>query len=274
MALEDEVARHYRHGALEPALLDALAAAGKNLDKLSLADLAPVDEFHLGGRAATVALAERLAFVPGTELLDIGCGIGGPSRYFASAHGCRVTGIDLSAEFVAVAAALAQRVGLADKVIYRQTSALALPFAAASFDAATMFHVGMNIEDKPKLFAEVRRVLKPSGRFGINDIMRESAEILAYPTPWAAGEATSFLADAATYERLLQAAGFVIEAVSNRRDFALATVRQVRERAAHGRQPLGIVQVIGANAPQRIANMMSGVQRGVIAPVEIIARAA
>ena len=93
------------------------------------------------------------------HLLDIGCGIGGPSRFFAEERGCRVTGIDLTDDYVRTATALAARVGLGGQVSYRQASALALPFEAARFDGAYMIHVGMNIEDKPRA---VRR--GPAGR--------------------------------------------------------------------------------------------------------------
>jgi ubiquinone/menaquinone biosynthesis C-methylase UbiE len=82
------------------------------------------------------------------HLLDIGCGIGGPSRLFAQEHGCRVTGIDVTADHVRTAEALARRVGLGARVSYRHASALALPFEPETFDGAYMMHVGMNIEDK------------------------------------------------------------------------------------------------------------------------------
>jgi hypothetical protein len=49
MKLEQSVARHYTHGSLEAAILEALTAAGKDLDRLAPADLAPVDEFQIGG---------------------------------------------------------------------------------------------------------------------------------------------------------------------------------------------------------------------------------
>ena len=100
-------------------------------------------------------------------MLDVGSGIGGPARYFASAYGCDVTGIDLTPAFVELANELTSRTGLADRVRFVQGSALALPFEAGSFDLATMNHVGMNIADKATLFAEVRRVLRPGGRFMI-----------------------------------------------------------------------------------------------------------
>ena len=57
MEIEQAVARHYAHGSLEEAILEALVAAGKDVNHLTLKDLAPVDEFHIGGRQATVAFA-------------------------------------------------------------------------------------------------------------------------------------------------------------------------------------------------------------------------
>src|SRR6266446_7680939 len=100
------VAEHYKQRALGDAILAALQAAGKDVDHLTPDDLAPVDEFHSGGRNATVLLAQ-LAHINGSDrLLDVGCGIGGPSRYLASTFGCQVTGLDFTAEFIALAAML------------------------------------------------------------------------------------------------------------------------------------------------------------------------
>jgi len=271
METEQAVARHYAHGSLEEAILDALAVAGKNVDHLSLKDLAPVDEFHVGGRQATIEFAEQFGPRPGMRLLDIGCGLGGAARYFADAHDCHVTGIDLSGEYVAVANALAARVGLGERVSCEQGSALALPFAPGSFDGAYMFHVGMNIENKAKLFAEVRRVLAPSGLFGIYDVMRLAAGELSYPVPWASSPESSFVADAASYRRSLEAEGFEVLKERSRRDFALEVFRQMRARgAAGGPEPLGLHIVMGSNAAQKVANMIGDITSGLIAPTELI----
>ncbi len=107
-------------------------------------------------------MADQLQVEASHHLLDIGCGIGGPARFFAERFGCRVTGIDLTADFVDAAKALTARVGLTERVAYRQASALTLPFADDSFDLATLLHVGMNIADKAALMTEVRRVLRPA----------------------------------------------------------------------------------------------------------------
>src|SRR5260221_6297450 len=126
------VAEHYKQRGVGDALLAALQAAGKDVDHLTPDDLAPVDEFHSGGRNATVRLAQ-LAHINGSDrVLDVGCGIGGPSRYLASTFGCQVTGLDFTAEFIALAAMLAQPPGLARQVTHRQGHALHLPFADAS----------------------------------------------------------------------------------------------------------------------------------------------
>ena len=275
MELEQAVARHYAHGSLEQAILNALVAAGKDLTRLAPKDLAPVDEFHVGGRAATVAFAEQFGPRAGMRLLDIGCGLGGAARYFASEHGCQVAGIDLSDEYVAVANALAALVGLDKQGSCRQGSALELPFAPGSFDGAYMFHVGMNIENKAKLFAEVHRVLTPSGLFGIYDVMRLAPGDLHYPVPWTGGPDASFVADAESYRRLLVAAGFEVLKERNRRDFALEVFAQMRARGAGaGPGPLGLHIVMGANAAQKVKNMIGDISSGLIAPTELICRVA
>ena len=273
MEIEQAVAQHYAHGSLYAAILKALEAAGKNSDRLSPKDLAPVDEFHIGGRPATVAFAQQFAPQPGMRLLDVGSGLGGAARYFASEHGCQVTGIELSGEYVAVANALAERVGLSDRVSCQQGSALALPFAPGSFDGAYMFHVGMNIEDKAKLFREVRRVLTPGGVFGIYDVMRLAVGELHYPVPWTSSAEVSFVADAESYRRLLVAAGFEVLKERSRREFALEVFAQMKARGASGAPaPLGLHIVMGSNAGQKVKNMMGDITAGLIAPTEILCR--
>jgi SAM-dependent methyltransferase len=268
---EQAVAQHYTRGGLERAVLDALRAAGKDPDQLEPADLAPVDEFHIGGHQATMNLAAELHVAPGMHLLDIGSGLGGASRYFAHALGCTVTGIDLTEEFVQVAEALSARTGLAGRVSYRQGSALALPFSAGAFDAAYMLHVGMNIADKATLLAGVRRVLKPRGLFGIYDVMREREGALTYPVPWATSAETDFVESSDTYARLLADAGFEVRAPRSRREEAIAFFRELRARVAQaGSPPLGLHIVMGPTTPQKIANMVTALEAGLLSPTEII----
>lgn len=274
METEAEVAEHYTRGALEQTIIAALKAAGKDVDRLNPEDLAPVDEFHIGARQATAAFAAQLTPQADMHLLDIGSGLGGPSRYFAGTFGCRVSGIDLTPEYVAVAQSLSRRTGFDQHIDYRVASALALPFADGTFDIAYIFHVGMNIADKAKLFSEARRVLKTGGLFGIYDVMRIGDGAATFPLPWATRAETSFLATPDDYKRGLSAAGFTILYERNRRDFAIEFYRRAREQLAKGSPPaLGREIIMGENAQAKSGNLLKMMEAGLIAPTEIIARA-
>lgn len=274
MTIDQQVADHYARDGLEDAIFEALRASGRDPERLAPADLAAVDEFHLGWRAQTVEFAKTLGLEPGMRLLDVGAGIGGPARYFAEAYGCDVVGVDLSADYVRCANALTRRCGLADRVVFKEASALSLPFEDGSFDVATLIHVGMNIPDKKRLFSDMRRVLRPDAPLGVYDVMRTGDGDLAYPVPWARSADTSFVERPESYRRLLREAGFEIAAERDRRAFSLALWHQMRERVAkEGTPPLGLHILMGSEAPRRLANALGAIERGVLAPIEMVARA-
>jgi len=274
MELERQVAAHYGREGIEAAIIDALRNAGRPVDPLDPNDLATVDEFHFGWGPITTELAKDAGFTASMHVLDIGSGIGGPARHFARACGCRVTGVDLTEEFVAAAEALTRRCGQSDRVTFRTASALALPFADAAFDGATLMHVGMNIADKAKLFTEARRVLKRGGVFVVYDLMRVSDAPIPYPVPWAKTADTSFLEPPATYRRLLEAAGFRIEAEKDRAAFGLDLFAQMRAKAeTEGPPPVSLQILMGAVTQESLGNAIGAVQQRLIAPVEMIGRA-
>jgi ubiquinone/menaquinone biosynthesis C-methylase UbiE len=273
MNADQEIKAHYRHGNLEQALLAALAAMGKDPERLVPADLMGADEFHIGGAEATEDLAAQLALTPGMRLLDLGSGIGGPARHLAAAYGCHVTGIDLSDEYVAVAESLSLRMGMGDRVAFRQGSATELPFDEASFDGATLLHVGMNIADKRALCAGAHRALRPGGFFAVYDVMRAGPGALDFPAPWASTAETSFVEPPEVYRAALTEAGFAIVAERSRGAFALEFFTALRERQKQSGPPqLGLPIIMGPATPLKIANVIGMLESGVIAPMEMIAR--
>jgi SAM-dependent methyltransferase len=275
MDTEAKVAQHYSRGDLAAGIRDALVRIGKDPDRLSPADLATVDEFHLGWLPATADIARAMKLAPGMRVLDIGSGLGGPARHFAAAHGCEVTGIDLTPEFVAVARELTEATGLSDRVTFHAGSALALPFEDAAFDAATLIHVGMNIADKARLFAETRRVLRPGGCFGIFDVMRIGEGEIPMPMPWANGAAMSFVEGAEVYRARLAGAGFRLVSARDRTPFVLDLAAELRARAeAEGSPVLGLHLVIGPEARPRVAALLGCLEAGLLAPIEMIVEAA
>lgn len=272
-ATEDEVVRHWTHGGLERAIRDGLAAMGRELESAQPEDLAAVDELHMGGHEATVHLAKRMGLKQGTSLLDIGSGLGGPARFFAGHYGCTVVGIDVTPEYVAVSELLTRTTGLTERVSFQVGSATDLPFGTARFDAATLVHVGMNIPDKNALCAEAARVLAPGGVFGVYEVMRVGEGALAFPVAWADTAAMSFVEGPATYRRALHAAGFEIAAEEDRRDAALAFFRRMKAHMAEsGPPPLGLHIHMGRDAPLKVANMIANLERGIVAPIEMICR--
>jgi sarcosine/dimethylglycine N-methyltransferase len=156
--------QHYSAHDVEQRIFAALRAAGLQPEQgLSVDDLGTLDHFHTGGRRATLELLELVAPGPDEHVLDLGAGLGGAARLLASSRGCRVACLEMSADYRAGALFLNQLTGLDDRIEVHAGSAPDLPFSASSFDVLWMQNVGMNIADKPRLYAEVHRVLKPGG---------------------------------------------------------------------------------------------------------------
>jgi ubiquinone/menaquinone biosynthesis C-methylase UbiE len=147
--MTDKVTTHYGGtGDLVDAIADSLRRAGKDLDALTPADLAGVDEFHIRGRQATLELAEQMKLHQDAHVLDIGSGLGGPARTQAQAYCCQVTGVDLTPTFFEAAQVQSDWVGLGSRVAFQQGDATDIGFADIQFDAAMTIHVAMNIRDK------------------------------------------------------------------------------------------------------------------------------
>jgi len=271
--MTDDVARHYTRGNLTEVLLTALTASGRDPDNLKPEDLAPIDEFHVRGREATGELIDRLAFGSDDHILDVGSGLGGPSRRLALERGCHVTGIDLTQEYCDVATMLAGRVGLADRVAYRQADALALPFGDGAFDGAITEHVAMNIADKPALYAEVARVLKPGALFGLYDILQGPGGEVCYPVPWAETPATGFLADPDAIEGLLGDAGLDVLSLRNTTAEGRAWFQAARARTERDGPPaLGFHLLLGPVFKDMAANMVRNLEEDRICLLEIVCR--
>lgn len=271
---EAKVAGHYTRGGLEETILQAAVRMGLDPERLNPIDLAAADEFHVGGLEATRELAEQMELTPGLQILDVGSGIGGPARYFAAEHQCKVTGVDLTEEFVQVARSLTRRTKLGHSVEFVQTSALDTGFKAETFDRAYMIHVGMNIADKAGVFREVRRVLKRGGKFAIFDFVRTGDGAITYPVPWASSEETSFVVGKGSYREDLEKAGFRVERERVRTAFAIDFTEQAIARAAQNGQPaLALHILMGNSAPIMIKNVLAMMKQGVLGPVEFFARA-
>ena len=274
MAAASDISDHYSQGGLLARLEASLREDGVEPAQATVEELAHYDHFHGRGLEATEDMATRLPVSATDRILDIGSGLGGPARYMAQRFGCRVSGIDLTAEFCDVARLLTARLGLEDRVSFEQADALAMPFEDAAFDGAYSMNVSMNIADKRALYREIHRLLKPGAWLCLSEVALGPDGEPDYPQAWAPTAASSFLATPEDTRADLEATGFAVESL---RDTAEASFDfAVRSRAiveAGGKPPhRAVILALGERAPVAMANSGRALRDRRTVPIEIFCR--
>ena len=213
MATNDQSQRineHYGRPDLYEVILHELRKAGADPEHPTTDDLAVFDHFHGGGKVATLGLLEMAKLPRGARILDVGGGFGGPARTLAQELDAHVTVLDLTEEFIRVGQRLTDLTKLSKRVDHQQGDALNMPFADASFAVVWSQNATMNLPDKPRLFREVYRVLRPGGRMAIQDVMAGPVQPILFPVPWASDESVNFLRSEPDTRAMVEAAGFRI----------------------------------------------------------------
>ena len=271
--LNQNIQAHYAKPDIGKQILAALEKAGKDIDRLTPGDLAPIDEFHIRGRAATLELARAAGVDSTKKVLDVGSGLGGPARALAREFGCQVTGIDLTEEYCRVAEMLSGRIGLSTHLEFLQGDALDLPFADATFDVVWTEHVAMNIPDKSRLYRQMHRVLKPGGTLAIYDILAGPAGPVHFPVPWARVPQSSFLATPDELRLFLDEAGFRIADWADTTDLARAWFAALAGKVRkEGLPPLGFHLLLGPEFKEMARNQRRNLDEGRIVLAQIVAR--
>ena len=163
------------HPISESQVLNKLEQTGADTSILTVELLQHHDQDHFGGLAATDALARHAKINESTHVLDLCCGLGGPARYLAYHHGCRVTGVDMNTDRLAGAVRLTERTKLQDRVLFHHANALQTGLADETFDVIVSQEAFCHIPDKKTLIAECVRLLKPGGRIVYTDILARNS---------------------------------------------------------------------------------------------------
>ena len=250
---------HYSARDIETRILAAIRAAGLNPEqRLSPKDLGALDHFHTGGVGASRELLALAKIRAEDRVLDIGAGLAGPARLLASALGCRVDCLEMTADFCVGAVLLNRLTGLDDRIQVHQGSALDLPFPDDSFDVVWMQNVGMNIADKRKLYGEIYRVLKPDGRYAFQEMAAGEVATSYFPLPWATDPADSFLVPAEETRSMLCESGFIAEVFEDTSDAHLG-----RSSAGAAPSPLSLAVYVD-NLAQKAGNAQRSLEEGQI----------
>ena len=181
-----------------------------------------------GGPAEVAAILEGID-LSGLRVLDIGCGIGGVDVELVLTHGAgAVVGVDVEPQLVERARALVAKRGIADRVSCEVVEPGPFAQPDASFDVVFSKDSMIHIPDKPALFAEVLRVLKPGGLFVASDWLRgEGADESEIFRHWRELVGLTFrMATPAETQAAMEAAGFAGAEVRDRNAWYREEVRR------------------------------------------------
>jgi ubiquinone/menaquinone biosynthesis C-methylase UbiE len=158
-------------------------------------------------------------------------------------------------------------------VNYRQGDALNLPFSNETFDVVWTEHAAMNISNKPALYQEMYRVLKPGGTLAIYDILAGPSGPVLFPVPWARSPETSFVVSPEDLRTLLEETGFRIVDWADTTDLARAWFVALAEKIRkEGLPALGFHVLLGPDFKEMAQNQRRNLEDGRIVLAQVVAQ--
>ncbi|WP_299767645.1 class I SAM-dependent methyltransferase [uncultured Dokdonia sp.] len=261
-SLNKSIENHYLKAGLYEDIINRLIKQNIALDNVKRSDISGTDEFHVRGAVVSKELANSIK-INGLDVLDVGCGLGGPCRMLADEYKCQTTGIDLSNEYIRTATKLSELVNLKDKTTFIQGNATELPFEDKTFDVVWTQHVQMNIPNKKKFYSEINRVLKTDGYFLFYEILRKENGTINYPMPWASVSNHSFLFKAEEMDKYLIELGLTRELSTDQTQagiiFFETLVAKLKE---FGPPKMGLNVLMGDTTKTKLMNLLTHLKSG------------
>lgn len=232
--------------------------SGRELAGLTWADTVALDEFHAGGRAATLALARLAGVAAGMTVLDVGSGLGGPARTLAATCGARVTGLEQSGPYLVAAQRLTAHLGPAGQVRFVRGKAPDLPFGADCFDVVWLQHLLPVVAARGRFFAQIRRILRPGGRLALHEPCAGPGGPAVFPVPWADEPALSALSSPAALRAQLGDAGLRVGQWQDVTEETLSWFWAQRRAGPAG--PLNLSLILGEGAGEKVKNLVRNLE--------------
>ncbi|KPQ24127.1 class I SAM-dependent methyltransferase [Halomonas sp. HL-93] len=270
MAFHSPLVAHYQQALRDREVLDQIRAHYP--DGPTLRQLAPLDQLHIGGMAASAKLLNLIDPSEPTRVLDIGAGLGGLMRQGA-ALGYHMVGLDLTHRFNVLNQSLSALVENPDTppLAWITADACALPFTAGCFDAVVFQHSLLNMPDAARVIGECHRVLSSQGQLVMHEVVSgPNVADLIYPVPWATSAAHSHLLTQETLVQLLTSKGFHIQHLDDWSDTALEWRQRQRQKEQTPRQAVLSPQwVFGERFMAMGQHLVENLVSGAIKLVEI-----
>ena len=271
MISEAEISKNYNQTDLLDKIKLCLSDMDINPSELTTKDLSLFDQMHLGGSAAVKIVSQALNLNKNSNVLDLGCGLGGPARLIAEINNSKVEGIDLMPSYINDGNKLSEIVGLRNRVSLMSGNVLNLPYDNETFDASYMVHVGMNISNKLSLMKNVYRVLKNKAVFVIFDQIKLNNNKTKLPLPWASKQRQSSIGSIDDYKSSLTKAGFSILKFEIMNETALKWIQKsIINLNNNNKKGLAFNLLMGKSFQEKYFNLVDEIKKGNLSPALII----
>ena len=266
-----EIENFWTRGDLHSRINQAMLDSGLNNKKLEIEDLFPIDQYHARGIGATKDLGKRMPITKNQKILDVGCGLGGPARYYAKEFKCHITGVDITPSFIEIGNNFNRLTSMSTMVDLYVGNGEKLEFEDEVFDGAYSQHVTMNISDRMKFFSEIYRVLKKGSFFAFTEHGLGPEGDPIFPLPWADNQEMSFLLPLENTNAILKEIGFQNIKIIETGDKYIAGYEKLIQKQPKSEKPtLGIHVIGGSSMHERSINSMRSIKENRTLPFEIV----
>ena len=273
MVNKSDIETFWTRGDIHSRIHKAMLEAGLNDRKLDIEDLFPIDQYHARGIAATVDLGKRMPISENQTIIDIGCGLGGPARYFAKQFKCFITGIDITPSFIEIGNKFNNLTSMSKQVSLQIGNGETLDFEDETFDGGYSQHVTMNIKNRKEFFLEAFRVLKKGTFFAFSEHGLGPEGNPVFPLPWADAAEMSFLFSPESTIALLEEVGFYdIQIIETSEKYISGYEKMINTKSEKENPILGIHVIGGATMKQRSRNSMQCIKEKRTLPIEIVCK--
>ena len=256
----DLIKRQYARPKLFDDIIARLVQKKIDVNQLKRSDISALDEFHIRGAEVSYELVRNIN-LRNLRVLDVGCGLGGPSRMLADNYNCDVFGIDLNPEYIDTASRLSGLIRGNGSTEFIVGDAQNLPFKDGSFDAVWTQHVQMNIDDKDRFYSEIHRVLKKKGAFIYYDIFKSGPNEISYPVPWANNNNVSFLQTKENMDEILKGLGFLNFHSTDQTIKAIDFLKTLLEKQIN-ESSIGLNILLGDSTKEKFNNVYKALESG------------